>query len=211
MDGSLSDPRRRRALGTLAASALLLVVAGSFYLWSNRRPEPASPRDYSVGQPTRINTVWLCPPNAPIPVYAAGRAYYPAGHPSAPGPHIQPEACFASEARARRDGYTAASPPPGVVLIDGIYLVRPDRPSLDFCRASAQRLSLYVPCPGLLPSISSRTVGVDCGGVAEPGCGYVPPGLKWFGFYTTFNGPAQYGETPPQVPASLDVCTFMRF
>jgi hypothetical protein len=185
-------------LTTLGLSALVLLVAGGFYLWSTRKPPPAPAKDYTVADPVRIGGIWQCPHSAPVAGYGPGRTFYPLGHPAVPGPATRPQRCFASEARAARDGYQPAPPPAGLPVIDGVYLAAVEPASWDFCEAAARRAGFAVPCPGLLPSFSRRTVDVDCGGRPEPTCGFIDPllrGTKWFGFDISFGGPSSYSGT----------------
>jgi hypothetical protein len=111
--------------------------------------------------PVPIGSTYLCPLGYPFRAYDLGRLFYPPNHPRLPLSGVRPTLCFATRQQAVAKGYTQAVTPPGVIEIDGVYLLPADL--LVECRSAARTLRFFVPCPSMLPSPAL--------GVASPGCG----------------------------------------
>jgi hypothetical protein len=108
---------------------------------------------------------YLCPFSSP---YRGYQGYghldlYPPNHPLAPGQDIEPERCFASVAEGLLVGYGLVPPPPGAVVVDGVYLVTVDTTYWNsICDRAAAKVGFPVPCPVRLPNVPVGGRGPRC-------------------------------------------------
>ena len=89
-----------------------------------------------------------CTGVAPYVAYDAGRRFYPPAYPG-PLPEGRPDRCFPTAEDAAAAGFRVAPPPPGWVVVEGVYLGPVDLTA--GCRRGAARVGFAVPCPTLLP------------------------------------------------------------
>jgi hypothetical protein len=162
--------KRGRVMRFALAGAAL--VAAWSALWvlgrlGGERPEsiltsPMPPTGQTGRAPLATARSYLCPPGWAYAAYE-GRAngYYPPNHPLFPARVVRPDRCYSAPAEAEAAGYTLALPPPGGLVVDGVYLVfvNLDRQ----CGRAAARLGFRVPCPTRLPNPGSGSQAARCG------------------------------------------------
>jgi hypothetical protein len=125
-------------------------------------PSRAPVRAQGGRAPLVLGSAYLCPPGWPYGAYAA-RAdhYYPPNHPLLPARVVRPDHCYSTPEEAEEAGYTPALPPPGGLVVDGVYLVLVN---LDQeCLRAASHVGFRVPCPTRLPNPGAGSRSARCG------------------------------------------------
>jgi hypothetical protein len=143
--GGASGPT---TLGLVAAAVLVVALVVTGRSLSGRWTQSSAPPPATVADaPLRVGERTFCPARRPVLATSDGRSY-PPGHPARPRRDADPIACY------RTAGYAPAPLPPGVLHLDGVYLVAAPARLRRQCQQAAERLGVAVPCPTVLPAPS---------------------------------------------------------
>jgi hypothetical protein len=146
-----------------------------------------TPSHQSLGMaPGRVGAAYFCPASSAIKGYTT--RFYPTNYPVPPPTTRKPSRCFTSAQQATNAGYHLAPPPPGSLLVGGVYLVAPSRRVTRICRRSAPKAKLIVPCPRLIPGTSDSVYCAGAFPCAMPGA---------FVLEGSFAGPPTYKGASP--------------
>jgi len=161
--------RGRSVRFALAAVALVAVWSSLWLLgrFGDARPgstpsSPALPTGQSGRPPLATASSYLCPPGWPYAAFEArANGYYPPNHPLFPARVVRPDRCYSTPTEAEAAGYTLGLPPPGGLLVDGVYLMFVNLEQQ--CGRAAARVGFRVPCPTRLPNPGSGSQSARCG------------------------------------------------
>lgn len=161
---------RGRSMRFVVAGAAVLVLWSTLWLLGRlgeERPPITSPSlrpptGPSGRAPLATASSYLCPPGWPYAAYEArANHYYPPNHPLHPVRVVRPDRCYTTTEEAEAAGYALGMPPPGGLVVDGVYLVfvNLDRQ----CLRAAAGLGFRVPCPTRLPNPGAGSRPARCG------------------------------------------------
>jgi hypothetical protein len=178
--GAPESPGGRRGLPRGAVLAAVVLALGLFWLAgrgsdAGHQGLPSGPSTAGASAsssplgtgraPSQAGGIFICGFGYQYAAFASPRRVYPPNHPLRPPPSEEPVRCYPSLADAGIEGYPLAPPPPGDVLLEGVYLEPVDLSGQ--CLEAARRLDFAVPCPGLLPNPGPGVALPRCGGIIE--------------------------------------------
>ncbi|MGH2554994.1 MAG: hypothetical protein ACRDHO_04670 [Actinomycetota bacterium] len=224
--GELKAMERGRSVRFALAAVALVAVWSSLWLLGRlgdttpgTTPSSPGPTGRSGRPPLATASSYLCPPGWPYAAFEArANRYYPPNHPLFPARVVRADRCYTTPEEAEAAGYTLGLPPPGGLVVDGVYLVfvNLDRQ----CGRAASRLGFRVPCPTRLPNPGSGSQSARCGDrssfrLTRPPCIHegnflldqadfgVPPGYGAGALGAHLVITASRGEDPGVAPAVL--------